>query len=183
MVLAAIVFAAAVILLLSSFRWLQLDATRPAPFAPVHEPVKGHREFPALDGLAIVALLVAVLSLVTGSWARRVLGVLLAAVGALCGYYAISAFFLPGHGRQVTLLNGPVSGGFSAIRAQVQPVPAALTLVCAVVLVIAGWALMWRARRWSTGLSARYAAPVEARRVEDPWRRLDRGDDPTDFDS
>lgn len=178
-ILAATVVAAGGMLLVSSLHWLRLAATRPAPFGPVRAEVTGRSEFPALSGLAIVALLIAVLALVTGVWGRRVLGALLAATGVWCLVYGIRGLSTPSRTRLRALMPDSSTASYQRISADRLSWCPVVILLLALVLVAAGVALAARAAEYSAGLSARYSAPAEARRVDDPWRRLDRGEDPT----
>jgi hypothetical protein len=173
------IVAAAAVLLLSSLHWLHLDGTRPAPFQPLHADVKGRQEFPAVAGLAVVALLVAVLAMVTGVWARRALGVVLTVAGIWSLSYGVRGLGTPSAGRLRDLLGGSQSAGTVAIRSEIVSVLPVLTAVFAAVLALCGIALAVGAGRWTSGLSARYETPAVARRVDDPWRTLDRGEDPT----
>jgi Tryptophan-associated transmembrane protein (Trp_oprn_chp) len=179
---AVIVLAAGAVLLLSSLHWLRLDADRPAPFQALHAEVSGRKEFPALAGLAVVALLIAVLAAVTGTWARRLLGVVLVLTGLGCLGYGIRGLSTPSQSRLRDLIGSSTAIGPGAVRSATTTVLPVLTVVVSVLLVAAGVVLSWRSGRWSTGLSARYEAPALARRVEDPWRSLDRGEDPTAID-
>jgi hypothetical protein len=63
-----------------------------------------------------------------------------------------------------------------AQRHQVWPT---VGLVGAALAALGGLVLLLRAGDWPTGLSARYEAPAAAATSDDPWRALDRGDDPT----
>lgn len=159
--------------------WGTVVEPRTAPFAALTVRLSGRDLYPALTGLAIAALLVAVLAVVTGSWARRVLGVVLLVLGATAGWYAVRGVRQPGAGRLRELLGSRLSQQSGALRVSWQPAWAWLTLLCAVLLVLAALVLLVRAGRWQVGLSARYSAPAEAAGSADPWRRMDRGEDPT----
>ncbi len=178
-VLAAAAVAALVIVFASSRSWAAVTVGRRLPFGPLHVQLTGRTEFPALNGLAVVALLITVLVLVTGGWARRVLGLLLVLVGGSAGWYAARGLASLGSSRLRELLGDRLSQGSGLIELHRHRSWAVLTLLAAVLLVLAGVVLVLRAGRWQVGMSARYAAPAAVAESNDPWRRLDRGEDPT----
>jgi len=179
MVLGFAALAAGGALFASSRTWIHLSAVRPAPFGPVRVDVAGRTEFPALFGLAIVALITVVLVLVTAGWGRRLLGLLLGVVGVSVAWYGIQGFSAPGSARQLQLLHGRSTGiSGSRVASEIAVWPA-LSVACGVLLALAGVAVTVRAGRWGMPLSTRYSAPVEAAQSADPWRSLDRGEDPT----
>jgi hypothetical protein len=169
------------LVLTSGRAWFDVTVARQAPFGPLLVDISGRKLFPALNGLAIVAVLIAVLVLVTKGWARRLLGVLLLVVGCWSGWYAIR-----GVGKHYSSLAGLLGDQLSLSTGTPQvayhPVWAYLSVLCAVLLVLAAVGLIARAGRWQFGLSAKYAAPVEVAKSDDPWRSLDRGEDPTILD-
>jgi hypothetical protein len=178
-ILGLAVVAAGGLLLSSGRAWLRVSAVRPAPFAPVLAEVSGHNEFPALSGLAIVALIVAVLILVTAGWGRVVLGLMLALIGLSTAWYAAKGLSTPGPARLRELL-GQRTGADSVVAgARLVRIWPLLSLVLSVVLAAAGIAVLARARHWQMGLSAKYDAPADAALSDDPWRVMDRGEDPT----
>jgi hypothetical protein len=178
-VLAAVALGGAGALFGSSRVWLTLSAARPAPFGPLTAQVKGHTEFPALAGLAVVILLAVALVLVTGRWARTVLGLLLIGCAIGVGWCALRGLVAPGTDRMRELLGGAAKVGAAPITVHKQLVWPVVTAVSAVLTVAAGLLVSLRATHWSPGLSSRYAAPAEAATSDDPWRSLDRGEDPT----
>lgn len=178
-VIALIAVGAGGVVLTSSRQWLRLDATRLPPFGPVSLGISGRTEFPALNGLAVVALVTAVLILVTGGWARRVLGALLVVTGLGSFWYGLRGLNTPSRSRLSELLKDRLSQTTGAIGAFRHPVWPVLTMVLAAVLVLAGITVLIRGAAWKAGLSSRYAAPAEGAESGDPWRRLDRGEDPT----
>lgn len=176
--LGLIVVGAGLMLLLANRHWLTVHVDRQPPFGPLSLGIPGRRLYSALPGMAVVALLIAVLTLITGGWARRVLAVLLVVTGVWTGVNAIQ--FLSGRRYAAAGLVGDRAGlGQHTETLARHPVWAALSLVCSVLLVLAGLIALVRAGRWAGGLSRRYAAPVEAAAAPDPWRQLDRGEDPT----
>lgn len=162
----------------SSRDWFDARIARQAPFATLNAGVSGRHLYPALNGLAIVALLIAVLALVTGGWARRVLGVLLLVGGGWSGWYAVKQLRTKYFSLN-ELLGDRLSQSSGTPVLTHHPIWAWLTLLCAVLQVLAGVLLVLRAGRWQAGLSAKYEAPVEVAKSGDPWRSLDRGEDPT----
>jgi hypothetical protein len=177
-VLGAVLVAAGGILLAVSQPWLRVTVNRPAPFPPVVADITGRTEFSGLPGLAVVALIIPLLVLISGGWARRVLGVLLAIVGASCAWDGVRGLRLPGTSRLVELAAGTRTGAsIGAVHRHLAwPL---VTVVCGSLVLLAGIAVLMRADRWKIGLSRRYSAPAELARSEDAWRSLDRGEDPT----
>ena len=162
----------------SSRAWFDARITRQAPFGTLNAGITGRHLYPALNGLAVVALLIAVLVLVTGGWARRVLGVLLLVVGGWSGWYAVKHLRTKYFGLNA-LLGDKLSQSSGTPVLTKHPIWAWLTLLCAVALVVAAVVLVLRSGRWQAGLSKKYEAPVEVAKSGDPWRSLDRGEDPT----
>jgi hypothetical protein len=99
--------------------------------------------------------------------------------GLLIGRYALAGFGVPSDARQRELLGGIGKAGSGAVAAHHSATWPAVAAVAAVLTVLAGVLVAARSRGWSGGLSARYDAPVEAVKSDDPWRQLDRGEDPT----
>jgi len=178
-VLGVAALASLVILFASSRSWLEATVARRPPFGPLRVDLTGRTEFPALTGLAVVALLGVVLVLVTGGVVRRLLGVLLVVAGGWCCGYAASGLATPGPARLAELLGDRLAQSAGLTELQRHPVWAALTMSAAGLLVLCGLLVVVRAGRWRFGLSARYAAPAAVAESGDPWRRLDRGEDPT----
>ena len=141
-------------------------------------PLTGHAQYPALTGLAVVALLGVVLVLVTGPvpsagcWA----GCWCWPLAGPAGTRPRAAPSRPGPAAE--LLGDRLAQGSGPAELHQHPVWPVLTLLAAVLLAVCGVVVAARAGRWKLGMSARYAAPA-GRRSADPWRRLDRGEDPT----
>jgi hypothetical protein len=171
--------AALAILFAASRSWLVATVPRRPPFGPLRVALTGHAQYPALTGLAVVALLGVVLLLVTGSVVRRALGVLLVAVGGWSCGYGMRGLATPVPARLAELLGDRLAQSSGPAHLQRHPVWPVLTLLAAVLLVVCGSLVIARAGRWKLGLSARYAAPAAVAESGDPWRRLDRGEDPT----
>ena len=159
--------------------WLDVTAGRRAPFGPLRVQLTGRDEYPALTGLAVVALLSVVLALVTSGVVRRGLGVLLVAAGGWAARYAGGGVSRPGTARLQELLGDRLAQGSGTFELRHHSHWPALTLLAAVLLAVCGLVLLVRAGRWQLGMSARYAAPAAVAESGDPWRRLDRGEDPT----
>jgi uncharacterized membrane protein (TIGR02234 family) len=176
----ALTMAGGLIMLVCAGReWYSVTVPRQAPFAAVRTALSGHQLFPALTGLAVVAIIGAVLVLVTGGWVRRLLGGLLSLVAILTGWYAVRGLRRPSDARVRTLLGDRLSQRAGGTGLAGHPYWPVLSLLGSVLLLLAGLALLARAGSWRSGLSSRYAAPAEAADSGDPWRQLDRGEDPT----
>lgn len=178
-VLGAATLAGVLILFAASRSWLTVTVGRRPPFGPLRVELTGRAQYPALTGLAVVALLCVLLVLVTGGLLRRVLGVLLVLAGSWAAGYAGGGLAAPGPARLAGLLGDRLAQSSGLTELHRHPFWAGLTLLAAVLLVLCGLALAARASRWQLGMSARYAAPAAAAESTDPWRRLDRGEDPT----
>jgi|GEM_PF-1911448 len=171
--------AAVAILVATGRSWLLVTVDRRPPFGPLRVPLTGHAQYPALTGLAVVALLCVVLVLVTGPLVRRVLGGLLVLAGCWAGGYAVLGLGRPGRSRLAELLGDRLAQGSGRLGLHQQPGWPVLTLLAAVLLTGCGVAVAVRGGRWRLGMSSRYAAPAVTAESADPWRRLDRGEDPT----
>jgi Tryptophan-associated transmembrane protein (Trp_oprn_chp) len=167
------------ILFTASRSWLVVTVARRPPFGPLRVDLSGHAQYPALPGLAVVALLGVVLVLVTGGVVRRLLGALLAVAGGWSCGYAASGLATPGAARLAGLLGDRLALSSGPSHVQRHPEWPVLALLAGVLLVLCGLVVVVRAGRWKLGLSARYAAPAAVAESGDPWRRLDRGEDPT----
>ncbi|MFL6117327.1 MAG: Trp biosynthesis-associated membrane protein [Catenulispora sp.] len=138
----------------------------------------------AVTALALTALAGALALLATRRLARRLVGVLLVAVGI---GVAVNAFGARGAGHAAHILGEKAaSKGFAS--GSVPAHTASWWLLAAVggmLIVLAGAAAIARGAAWP-GMSARYenAAPTSAPAVsetpKDIWDALDRGEDPTD---
>jgi hypothetical protein len=159
--------------------WLSLTAARAAPFAPLTVESHGRNIYGAITGLAIVTLLGAVLLLVTGRWARVALGSLLALVSIAQVSYGVRGLSTPSTNRQLDLLGGRAKVGAAAVSHVSPPVWPILLIVCGLLSLLGAALLIARCGRWNSGLSSRYEVPAAAAGSADPWRSLDRGEDPT----
>jgi len=170
--------AAGGLLLIGNRSWITVQVHRQPPFGPLELGVPGRHLYAALPGLAVVALLIGILVLVSGGWARLALGGLLLLTGGWTAWLA--ARFLAGQRFLAAQLVADRAGiGSDPSRLARHPIWPGLSLLCSILLAAAAVVLLLRARRWPGGLSRRYAAPAEAAGAADPWRALDRGEDPT----
>jgi len=167
------------ILFTSGRVWLRLFAARPAPFPAITADVTGRSLFAALPGLAVVALLIAVLVAVSGGRARVMLGAMLALSGVACAWYGGRGLGSPVPGRLAELLPRRSATDPVAIRADQVSGWATVTIVLAVLVVLAGLVVIVRGSHWPGALPTRYDSPADAAKSDDPWRSMDRGEDPT----
>ncbi|MFF3854880.1 Trp biosynthesis-associated membrane protein [Micromonospora sp. NPDC002575] len=159
----------------STRTWAVELAARPAPLPPVRAARTGAGLLPWLPALAVVGLAGGGAVLATRGVARRLVGVLLLALGAAVavgGGYGLVAAFAGTVSRQwpaFCLVGGLIAalgGGLVASRG-------------------AGWPAMGaryeRPARRGTGPAPAEAAagPVTGRRATEAWDALDRGEDPT----
>jgi len=173
------VLGGALMLLAAGRTWAIATVPRQPPFPDLRLALKGHSLYPPLTGLAVVVLIAAVLVLVLGGWPRRLVGALMLLLAGWSGWYAGHGFGGPSTHRVLQLAGDRLSQRSGPPVVQTQPAWAALTLAGAACLLLAGVALLSRAGGWRIGLSSRYGAPAEAAAGSDPWRQLDRGEDPT----
>ena len=108
-----------------------------------------------VSSLGAVVLLGAIVVAVTRTVGRRLAGAVVVLAAVATGYVTVTA-----------------AGAWSGWRASV--------LVGAVLGVVGGGLAAVRGHRWA-GMSSRYDAPSSPRPAHesDPWKALDRGDDPT----
>ncbi|MEV4121057.1 Trp biosynthesis-associated membrane protein [Micromonospora sp. NPDC049645] len=152
---------------------------RPAPLPPVRDARSGASLLPWLPALALVSLAGGGAVLATRGRVRRVLGVLLGALGL-----AVAAG--GGYGL-VAEVSGSVSRQWPA-----------LCLLGGVLAALGGWWTAWRGGDWPA-MGARYErpartapqapsaqdgpagapTPLAGRRTTEAWDALDRGEDPT----
>lgn len=169
-----------VLLLFAAGRgWASATVPRQPPFGALRLEFTGRTLYPALTGLAVVALIAAVLVLVLGGWPRRLLGGLLVLLAGWSGWYAGRGTGRPSAGRVLRLAGDRLSQPAGPLVVHGHPVWPWLALAGSACLLLAGLVLLVRSGSWRIGLSGRYAAPAEAAAGGDPWRQLDRGEDPT----
>jgi uncharacterized membrane protein (TIGR02234 family) len=142
---------------------------------------------PELAAIALVAVAAAAAVVATSGWARRLVGVLVAAAGVAAVWLSLS----PGDAARGTGAGGTtaVAGGATGPPADAVAVGLPAHTVAPLLGVGAGLLLVAAAVGmvcWANAmprLGARYAAPGTARRVPDRdtqwWDALDAGQDPT----
>jgi uncharacterized membrane protein (TIGR02234 family) len=141
----------------------------------------------AVTTLALTALAGALALLATRRLARRLVGVLLVAVGVGA---AVSAVGARGAGHAAHVLGDKAASKHFATGAVAAHTASwwLLAVVGGVLVALAGAAALLRGAAWP-GMSSRYenAAPKQARAAADTgtardlWDALDRGEDPTDL--
>lgn len=174
-----VVAGGALILVAAGRGWASVTVPRQAPFGALRLSLSGRNLYPALTGLAVVALIAAVLVLVLGGWPRRALGGLLVLLAGWTGWYAGRGIHRPATSRVLALAGDRLSSRTGPPLVQSHPAWAGAALAGSICLLVAGLVLLARSGGWRLGLSGRYAAPAEAAAANDPWRQLDRGEDPT----
>lgn len=181
-------------LLVATRPWQAARLARPRPLADTAVHLSGR----TLDGgptaLALVALAGVVAILATRGWARRGIGVVVAAAGIALVWRSALWFGAVGLSRAVQHANhlqgvDAVAPGSHVTVHVIWP----LASVFGGALVVLGGVLVaWRGGTWA-GLSGRYSAPGSRVSSDDAevdraradlslWRALDRGEDPTDVD-
>ncbi len=172
-------------LLIALQTWQTITTPRPEPFHADVLHASGRTVSSAPFALALVALAGVVAVLATrGVW-RRVVGLVLAVDGALLVWQAIVAAAPVGTVRArsiVAAVHEAVGEGSAPPRVSTHVVWPALTVVCGVLIVLAGVLAAWRGHRWQA-MSARYESDSGAREATRNaaglWSALDRGEDPT----
>ncbi len=179
-----LVAGAALLLAAGGRQWVTGQLTAPGPVEPVPVTLTGTDLTGALSGLGWAGLAGIAGLYATRGWARRVVGLLVAAGGAA----ALDAVW--GATRPDALLRAMVENttdvaGTAEVAADphLSALGPALAVAGALLLVGVGLLATVRAPAWP-GMGTRYdrdAAP-RANRAETPsdlWRSLDAGDDPT----
>lgn len=175
-------------LLISTRHWQSLRVPRTRPLADRTFPLTGRTLDNAPTALALVALAGVVAVIAVRGWARRAVGVVLVAAGAVLAWRSLDLTGAVSVSRALGV--APRSGegvpsGFAHVTSTA--VWAELSAVCGLLVVAAGALVAVRGHRWA-GLSARYESPARApdddettraRRDASWWQSLDRGDDPT----
>jgi uncharacterized membrane protein (TIGR02234 family) len=169
--------------------WLRAAYQSPLR-GPVTVEVTGAQLRPELAAIALLAVAAAAAAVATSGWARRLVGVLVAAAGL----WAIGLSWVWGGAAPAVpvaeLSRGDRVGGSAPLVpadavAAGEPVTTAAALLglgAGLLLVLAGIGMVCWADAMPR-LGARYAAPGTARRVPDRdsqwWDALDAGEDPT----
>lgn len=181
----------ALVLLIATRHWQTAHVVRPHPLTDQSFGLSGRSLDSASTALAVVALAGVVAILAVRGWPRRVIGLVVAAVGvgvvwrSLQHASAVSlnrAYALHGDAKNINL-----GTALPASHVAAHPVWAWLSAICGLFVVIAGALVTARGHRWA-GMSTRYESPVvtavdaqaeRARADASLWKALDEGDDPT----
>lgn len=186
--------AAGAALLIGGRAWQTITTPRTRPRPDDVLDVSGRTLDSASTALALVALAGVVAVLATRGVLRRIVGVVVALVGAGLIWRAVESFDAVGTGRARRLVldqHRTVGASAAPPRVEVHTVWPALVLACGVLVLLAGLFIAWRGHRWGA-MSARYenrAVAEDAARTaaqENPqkaaaslWTALERGEDPT----
>jgi uncharacterized membrane protein (TIGR02234 family) len=171
-------------LLISTRPWQSIVLDRARPLADVGVQISGRSLDPAILGATLVALAGVVAVLATRGLARRAVGLFIALAALLLAWRAIAASKNVSHSRAISLVTdrrgGVGVGPNSVVHITAHPIWPILTVVAAMLALIAGALVMIFGGRWSS-MSARYEAPSSntPQTDEGMWTALDRGDDPT----
>ncbi|MCI4675999.1 TIGR02234 family membrane protein [Candidatus Mycolicibacterium alkanivorans] len=143
----------------------------------------------ALIPMAVLLLAAAIAGLAVHGWGLRVVAVLVALVSLVLGYLGVSLFVMPDIApRAAELAQVPV---MSLVASQRHHLGAGLTLAAAVVALLAAVLLM-RSAGSARHTAARYAAPAARRTAAGSgdagsergmWDAIDEGHDPTEHDT
>ena len=165
--------------------------------------VTGRTVDSAPTALALVALAGVVAVLATRGIVRRAIGVVvaLAGVGLIWRSAAAGSAISTSRARELLAQKGGVTNDSLVPHVQVHGGWSVLSILCGVLVVLAGAVIAGRGSRWAA-MSARYespssqprAVPADGNGTEDStvaapanvdvsmWTALDRGDDPTEHD-
>jgi uncharacterized membrane protein (TIGR02234 family) len=195
---------AGLVVLAARQAWAQAIFTPPRPLPAQDISVTGQQLVPLAGALALAALACLAAVIATRSWARRVAGALLAALGVgavVAAGAGVSAAAVLATARADALagaLGGSTTSGTSpggtphgiviagsAGQAVITGASWQAAAICgAVAIVLAGLATVWRGPRWPV-MSARFDRAGQQRRgarTADPatmWESLNRDLDPT----
>ncbi len=174
-------------LLISLRTWQTVQTARPAPLHADVLQLNGRTVDAAPTALALVALAGIVAVLATRGVARQVVGVVLALAGAGLVWRALASSGRLSAARARALVSEQhrtVDASAAVPHISTQAAWPALTVVCGVLVLVAGVLIAWRGQRWQV-MSARYEARTPAsdadgaRAATTLWTALDRGEDPT----
>ena len=195
---------AGLVVLAARQAWAQAIFTPPRPLPPQDISVTGQQLVPLAGALALAGLACLAAVIATRSWARRVAGALLAALGAgavVAAGAGVSAAAVLATARVDALagaLGGSTTSGTSpggtphgiviagsAGHAVITGASWQAAAICgAVAIVLAGLATVWRGPRWPV-MSARFDRAGQQRRgvrtadSATMWESLNRDLDPT----
>src|SRR5579864_9028426 len=195
---------AGLVVLAARQAWAQAIFTPPHPLPAQDISVTGQQLVPLAGGLALAGLACLAAVIATRSWARRVAGALLAALGAgalVAAGAGVSASAVLATARADALsgaLGGSTTSGTSpggtphgiviagsAGQAVITGASWQAAAICgAVALALAGLATIWRGPRWP-GMSARCdrAGQHQGQHQAQQSRRADTGDSATMWES
>jgi len=189
-------------LLISTRHWQSVLTPRPRPFRDDLLQVAGRTVDAAPTALALVALAGVIAILATRSWARRVVGVVVALAGVGLIWRSLTGLQAIGVSRARSLVEDKHPGvqlGSAIPGVSVHSGWAVLSCICGALVLLGGGLVAWRGHRWGA-MSAKYEAPggdgqaagrhdsaedLERARLRadaSMWSALDRGDDPTNHD-
>lgn len=171
----------------TALEWLR--ATAPDLTGTVIEvPVTGQEAAPAMMALGLVGAAASLASALSSVWVRWVTGPVLVLAGATAAVLSAGVALDPGAAARAGVARATgVLGGDLHATASTWPL---LAVVPAVLVALAGLAVLVAGGRWRTGSryrSAAVAAPQSAAASpqDDPaaaWDALTRGQDPSDVD-
>ena len=175
---------AALMLAASGRVWVSGQLNSPGPVASVTADLTGSDLTGALSGLALAGLAGIVGLYAARSWARRVVGLLVAA----CGVFALTALWSATRPSAlsdavVDLATDTAGAAQSAGTPELHALGPAMGAAGAVLLILTGLVAVLRAPAWP-GMGNRYdrdaaPRPRQAETPADLWKSLDAGDDPT----
>jgi len=144
---------AAMVLLAAQQQWARVSFTPPPPLPAATIAVTGQELVPAADavGVAVLACLAAILA--TRGLARRGVGVLLAALGAVAGAAAVASVGAA-HVAATAAARSLVLGGAPRVAMAAFPWWAVAVAGGALIAAV-GASVVWRGPRWP-GMSSRY---------------------------
>ena len=174
-------------LLIATQHWQMITTPRPAPLHDDVLELSGRTVDSAPTALALVALAGVVAVLATRGVVRRIVGGVLTLAGLALIWRALASAGAVSTRRARSLVSDhhpTVDVSTTIPHVATRAVWPALTVVCGVLIVVAGALVAWRGHRWQV-MSARYEAqPTEgvdpAKTAATLWTKLDRGEDPTD---
>jgi uncharacterized membrane protein (TIGR02234 family) len=179
-----LVVAAAGLWLASRMTWVEVTSFNGLG-QPKTAALSGGTWSTVLVPLAVLLLAAAVAALAVRGWPLRALAVLVAAASAGMAYLAISLWVIKDvAARASRLAEAPVADLVATQRhyagAMLTAASAAVTLVCAVLLMRSAGSERSGAARYSRGVAAEPGEPGAAMSERAIWDALDEGSDPTE---
>jgi uncharacterized membrane protein (TIGR02234 family) len=182
--IAADLLGAVGVLFFAGAKWQQVVVGRARPLPDAVANLSGRDLHGGTTAFALIALAGVVAIAATRGWARRLVGLVLAAAGAVVVWYSIDGVTAVSADQARASINGVGVDSASPAHVTVHAVWPVLTAISGAVIVLAGLLTVVYAGRWSA-LAGRYEAPTEGARAARVtgdialWSALDRGDDPT----